>query len=71
MRPGWKTTEFYVTIAGFIIGILAEMGLFTPDQATGLQSVIPQLGGIVVQVAALFGYNWSRATTKATAIIEE
>ena len=64
MKPGIKTTEFWVSVVAAFIGFLATTGMFTPDQADALTSAIIQLGGIVGMVGSAFGYSLSRGTAK-------
>ncbi len=58
MKPGFLTSEFWVTAGVQFVGILALFGVFTPDQATELNTNLPQMGAlvndIVINVSALF-----------------
>ena len=65
VKPGWQTSEFYVTILGNIVGIVA---LFKPTVANQVVSYIPQLAGILVIVATSVSYIISRNNVKATAV---
>lgn len=64
MKPGYKTTEFWITILAQVIGILTTIGAFTPDQADVLAQAVTQIAGIVVMVAGAFGYSLSRGMAK-------
>ena len=64
MKPGWKTSEFWVTIAVQLAGVLATMGIFTPDQSDAMTEAITQIGGIVAMLASAFGYSISRGVAK-------
>ena len=64
MKPGWKTSEFWVTVAVQFAGILATMGVFTPDQSDAMTEAITQIGGIVAMLASAFGYSISRGVAK-------
>jgi len=64
MKPGHKTTEFWVTIFIQVVGLVAALGYLTPEQSSTIVEAITQLGGIVAMVAAQFGYNLSRGTAK-------
>jgi len=64
MRPGWKTSEFWVTVFIQIIGILATTGVLTSDQASALSKVIIELGGLIAMVASAFGYSIARGIAK-------
>lgn len=64
MKPGFKTTEFWVTIFLQLVGMLATLGLFTPDQADAVTTAIPQIGGVVTMLGSAFGYQLSRGSAK-------
>jgi hypothetical protein len=64
MKPGWQTTEFWVTIGCQGIGILVTTGVITPDQSSALTEAAMQLGGIVAMVGSAFGYSVSRGKAK-------
>jgi len=64
MKPGHKTTEFWVTIFIQVVGLVAALGYLTPEQSSTIVEAITQLGGIVAMVAAQFGYSLSRGTAK-------
>jgi hypothetical protein len=64
VKPGYKTTEFWVTIIIQILGILMVTGTITPEQSDVLGQSAVQLGGIIAAVAAAFGYSLSRGRVK-------
>lgn len=64
MKPGYKTTEFWVTIAVQIVGILTTTGMFTPEQAGAITDAVIQIGGLVAMIASAFGYSLSRGSAK-------
>jgi len=64
LKPGYKTTEFWVTLITQILGIVALFGKFTPEQATALTSAMIQIAGAVSTAAASFGYSLSRGRAK-------
>ena len=64
IRPGWKTTEFWVTVAVQMVGLAAIFGYITPEQQNVLTDAAIQQGGIVSMVAAAFGYALSRGLAK-------
>ena len=65
-KPGYKTTEFWITILSQLFGILAAAGFITPDQAGALGQAAIQLGGLVVLVGGAFGYSISRGQAKTS-----
>ena len=62
--PGYKTTEFWVTVVCQIIGMLALAGVFTHEQSTALTAAITQIVAAVVMGASAFGYSLSRGNAK-------
>lgn len=64
VKPGYMTTEFWVTITCQLIGLVAAMGYITVDQSNVLLQAATQLGGLVVMVGSAFGYNLSRGQAK-------
>ena len=64
IKPGYKSTEFWVTIAVQIIGILATSGVFTIGQADALSKAAVQIGGVLAMVGSAFGYSMSRGKAK-------
>ena len=71
MKPGWKTTEFWMAVGVQLVGLGVATGLITPDQATALNTGIAQtiagvaqiVGGVMIVVSAV-GYAVSRAIAK-------
>lgn len=64
IKPGYKTTEFWVTVTAKAIALLAALGVFTPEQASAVTQAITQLAGVVGVVAAAFGYSLARGSAK-------
>ena len=64
LKPGYKTTEFWVTVFIQAVGLITALGYLTPEQADTLSQALTQLGGIVVMVAGQFGYSLSRGSAK-------
>ena len=59
-KPGYKTTEFLMTMLVNVIAILTMLDVFTPDQQDALLSVV----AAVVTALATFGYSISRGLAK-------
>jgi len=63
-KSGWKTTEFWVSLATGFFGILVTLGLFTPEQSADLINSISEFaGGIIISITAA-GYAISRGLSK-------
>lgn len=58
-KPGYKTTEFWLSTAAVLIGALLASGLVTEGSA------IDKIAGLAVTVLATLGYTVSRAKAKA------
>jgi fumarate reductase subunit D len=64
LKPGYMTTEFWVTVMVQLVGLVAALGYVTSDQSSVLTQAVTQIGGIVSMVAAAFGYSLSRGMAK-------
>lgn len=60
MKPGYKTTEFYLTVAATIVGLLMASGAFE-------SGAVAQGLGVVASALAAMGYSYSRAKAKTPA----
>lgn len=58
VKPGWKTSEFWLTAAAAGCGALLATGVF-PDTSPWAKIL-----GVGSMVLAALGYNWSRTTLK-------
>ena len=63
-KPGYKTTEFWVSLLATLLGFLLASGVM---DAAGEESWIAKLIGGVVAVLATLGYSASRAKVKSEA----
>jgi hypothetical protein len=59
-KPGYKTTEFWMSLAAVAIGVVAAAGFFNIE-GTGAQIV-----GIVESALVALGYTGARLTLKRT-----
>ncbi len=59
LKSGFKSSEFYVTLAQSITGIFVMLGYLTPQEADGLaQAIVEVIGGLMIIVPTaiyLFG----------------
>lgn len=55
-KPGYKTTEFWLTFAAVIVGLALESGAFGGTIMNGL--------GLAAAALASAGYSWSRGIAK-------
>lgn len=70
-KPGWQTTEFWLTLATQVVGILLLVGVISPEQSQVLNEAMPQIaGGVgeliggIMMAAGAFGYSRSRGEAK-------
>jgi len=61
-KPGYKTTEFWLSTVATVIGFLLASGLLEGQEADSW--VMKVVGGVVAVLTAL-GYNASRAKVKS------
>ena len=64
LKPGWQSTEFWVSIATSLSGLAVTLGYLTTDQTTPLIKAVEQISGGVIMVAGVFGYAISRGLAK-------
>jgi hypothetical protein len=71
MKPGYKTTEFWVALVAQAVSMLMLFGVITPEQSNVLNEAAGQSAGIANQiigivgvVGASFGYAVSRGLAK-------
>jgi len=64
MKPGYKTTEFWVTLLIQILGILVLFGVITPEQKGTLSEAIQQGAAAVAMALSAFGYSVARGQAK-------
>ena len=50
IRPGYRSTEFWVTVGVQVVGILALFGIFTPEQVKDLGSQLPEVGTLIKEI---------------------
>lgn len=61
VKPGWKTTEFWLTLFTTIIGAVLAAGLVPKDTA------LEQALGAAMMVLSQLGYHFNRAAVKSAA----
>lgn len=78
VKPGWTTTEFWMTTFASIIGLLVAVGVIGQDDVQNvndaLANAVKSVGGFVAAAGILWKYIQSRATVKAavnTAVTSE
>jgi hypothetical protein len=57
-KPGYKSTEFYMSMAAVVIGAIASSGILEDDSA------MTKVVGLVMTALVALGYTGSRLTIK-------
>ena len=65
MKPGVKTSEFWVSLAGLLGGLAALFGVIPQETVGDLQGAIGQVAGGVIAGLSALGYAMSRGKVKA------
>lgn len=58
IKPGYKTTEFWLTVIAQIVAMLKGSGVFNDP------TLVDQIGALLLSVVPLAAYIFSRASTK-------
>jgi hypothetical protein len=58
MKPGWKTSEFWLSSVAVAIGAALALGLVPSD------SVYEKIAGVAMAILASWGYTSARSTAK-------
>jgi len=64
VKPGWKTSEFYVSIVTASCGLLSLFGILTPEEAGNTINNFSQVAGGLVAMVATVGYALARGKAK-------
>lgn len=64
IKAGYKTTEFWMTIASAVCGILVVMGKITPEQSVATMTGVTTYVGAAIAVIPTIGYIVSRGIAK-------
>ena len=68
-KPGWQTSEFWLTLAAQVIPVLVLLGVLTPDQSSGVNdavaNVIKDAFALLASVIPVAVYVWGRAKVKS------
>lgn len=65
LKPGWQTTEFWITLATIVIGAFVTFGIFPQEQGDQILAFIVWL---ITSGIATTSYNYSRALVKVAVI---
>ena len=65
IKAGWKTTEFWTSMATAITGLMTMVGVFTPTDADSIVTGVTQAAGGLVAIVPVIFYAISRGKVKA------
>jgi hypothetical protein len=58
VKPGYATTEFWLSLAAAVSGALVSSGLFATD------STVIKVAGLITTILASLGYTYARTVAK-------
>ena len=64
VKPGWRTTEFWMSAPAIVIGLLAASGAISPEKAEPISQAVTQIAGGIISGMAALGYSLSRGNAK-------
>lgn len=65
LKAGYKTTEFWMTVASFVLGLLMTLGIIGPEQIDSILSYINKTIGAVFTTIPTIVYIISRGKAKS------
>lgn len=63
-RPGLRTTEFWVTGAANVVGLLVLAGVVNPEDVSGINEAVAQIASAVAIGITNVGYILGRTLVK-------
>ncbi len=69
VKPGYQTTEFWMTFVGLLVPFFVLFGVLTPEEGEALilttVDAITAIGALLVSAAPILAYIKSRAQVKS------
>lgn len=65
LKPGYQSTEFYVTLISQAVGILSLTGVVIPNQAGELAKSIASIIGAIISIVPAVFYIYNRTWLKS------
>lgn len=65
VKPGWRSTEAWLTLAAQVLGALLYSGLFSADDP--VEAKILKIGGVLLAILSALGYQAQRGLVKTGA----
>jgi len=64
LKPGYKTTEFWISVIAQLFGVASLLGWFDLDPTGKISNTFLQISGIISICGASIGYSYSRGKAK-------
>ena len=68
MKPGWKSTEFWIALGANLTALAVLLGLVSPEQMSDVVTTVTETSGNTMAWATMavtnFGYAISRGLAK-------
>ncbi len=64
VKPGWKTSEFWVMLCSVIFGILILLGVMTNSESNTMLAYVNNIMGSLVTIVSVLAYILSRGKAK-------
>lgn len=64
VKPGWKTTEFWVQVAAQIIAFMVAIGVLASDKADAVMKVIGAVVAVIASIGGAVSYGINRTNLK-------
>lgn len=61
VKPGWRTTEFWLSVVAVLLGVLVTSGVL---ESLGTEHWAVKLVALAISALAAIGYSHSRAVVK-------
>lgn len=58
LKPGYKTTEFYITLAGLVLGLLVGNGVLSEENSNVIMQILALLIPALLPVAYTLARTW-------------
>lgn len=64
IKPGWKTSEFWVMVCSAFFGVLILTGIMTNTQSNNMLAFVNNIAGSLVTIVSVASYILSRGKAK-------
>jgi len=71
IKPGWQSTEFWITIGSILLGILVLTGVLTPAQSAANMVIVERIAASLMVILPQLGYSISRGKVKSLDVLNK